>query len=203
MTEPNLSSGSHAVYDRFASTGWLCRSLWGLMALTLGMGAACFTDTPVPPTFRFQCSSDSECEQLTDGDGEVLYAQSCISGLCQYACETDLLASQSDCPPNEGYLGCFNGVCTHLCDQTDRLCSAPQTCQMGAVPPEFAAMLGGADEIGLCGIACDDADAPDCPEGQTCLEGICIDLSGLTTGSDSDSGLPTDTGTDTDPTTGG
>ncbi|MGB1274868.1 MAG: hypothetical protein ACPG77_03885 [Nannocystaceae bacterium] len=199
MTEPNHSPGAHVVGDPATSTGWLRQSLWGLIALTLGMGAACFTDTPVPPTFRFQCASDSECEQITGPDGEVLYAQSCISGLCQYACQTDLLASQSDCPPNEGFLGCFNGVCTHLCDQTDRLCSAPQACQTGTIPPEFAAMLGGAEEIGLCGIACDDADAPDCPDGQSCFEGICIDLSGLTTGSDSD----TDTGTGTDPTTGG
>ncbi len=184
------------------SRPWLRLCLLGALGFGLGAGGACFTDTPIPPTFRFQCTDDDQCDAITDDDGEVLYAQQCIDGLCQYTCTTDLLADQNDCPPNEGFFGCFNGICTHLCDGEERLCSAPHECVVADLPPEAEGLLKqlGLEELAVCGIRCDDADASSCPDGQACFDGFCVDLSGFTTGSDTD----TDTGTDTDTdTTGG
>lgn len=211
-----------------------------IAGLALGLVAGCFRQVPEPPDFRYVCASDDECVALLDDDGEPMldgdgepYRERCINGLCQFRCHGSLLealAALEDqtltvvdgCPSSGDYI-CFNGLCSNFCtvNKDPTTCPAPQTC-LGFDSFELFGDTGGATEsssssIGICGIRCDDDDAIDCPEGQVCASGLCLDLSGFgTTGGTTDAGTSgatsttttttagTDTdATDTDATTGG
>ena len=178
-------------------------------ALLLGLAAGCFRERSVPPAFRFECEADDECRTLTDDDGEPLLgadgepiAERCISGLCQFACVGSVLdlagggggGGQSPCPDDKAGYYCFNGTCNHLCDGADdpATCSPPQTCLELADFPGFEALAEaladqlGQERPGICGIRCDAEGAPPCPEGQVCLQGVCLPFGGGTTGGDTD-----------------
>lgn len=120
------------------------------IAAAMGMGA-CFIEPAAPTAFRFECSSDVEC------DGTLR----CANGLCQQPCggETDEPCGQEVC---------LNGYCSSICSLADEQCSDPQTCVSLAFPGEEPA------EIGVCVVPCGD-DAP-CPEGQLCYDqiGLCV-----------------------------
>lgn len=171
------------------------------LGLVFGLIAGCMTTVAVPPTFRFSCETDEDCAVRTiereDGE-DPAPEERCINGLCQYACTSSVLGQvdSDECPSEGNFYGCFNGTCAHTCDlEADQQCPAPQTCIGFDIPDElleqFGDIPGGVDlsNTGICGIKCDDEG--DCPEGQLCAEGTCIDLADLTnTGSDSSSGGP-------------
>lgn len=148
------------------------------MGLSLG---ACFIEPSEPPAFRAACDAASDC---ADGD-------SCIDGLCQRECT--LATFEEDCEGGN-YLLCLNGVCTSLCDPSaDSACPDPQSCLGFELPPETAQSFG-ASSLNVCGISCDDATRP-CAEGELCFEGICIDPSSSTTGTDAGTDGTGETGT--------
>jgi hypothetical protein len=194
-------------------------------SLSIGLVVGCFREATPAPGFRYQCTSDDDCITPVDENGDPLvdengdpYAEECIAGLCQHACAGSILdilsqSGSTDCPSDrEGYT-CFNGTCNHLCDAADELppCSAPQTCiEFTTLFSAFGQAADGFEEAlsslpqekpGICGIPCDDADAPACPDGQVCLEGVCLGFdSGGTTGGDTTGGDTT--GGDTTGSTG-
>ncbi|MEZ4384443.1 MAG: hypothetical protein R3A79_24150 [Nannocystaceae bacterium] len=196
------------------------RLIVGLVSsLTVGLVVGCFREATPAPGFRFQCASNDDCVALVDEDGDPVvnengepYVEQCIAGLCQYACSGSILdlvspSGGSDCPSDRDGYTCFNGTCNHLCDAADELppCPSPQTCIEFT---ELLAVFGDAAEgfqesleslpqekPGICGILCDAADAPACPDGQVCYEGVCI-------GFDSGGGTTGTTGDATDGTTG-
>jgi hypothetical protein len=139
------------------------------------------TTVSLPPQFRFSCTTDDDCQAVVDDEGSEEYRERCIAGLCQYPCEGSLLTTiPGECPAND-YFGCFNGVCTHLCDNVTQLCPYPQKCIVQDIPDEFVGQIpGGIDleQTGLCGVRCDAEGAIDCPEGQVCLEGVCLSFGG-------------------------
>ena len=146
-----------------------------LLILTLGVGffagfAACFIDTPQPPSFFFDCGSDADCQ-----DGEE-----CVSGLCQVTCTFETF--EDDCPSSDGYIACFNGVCAKSCSLSDDApCTKPHDCvafDLGGI--DLGGLGGGLDpdDFGLCGEACDPDDPSTCAEGEFCFEGYCAPLGG-------------------------
>ena len=163
---------------------------WGL-GLMAGIIAGCMTSVGLPPQFRFSCASDDDCQVITDENGDTMYEEKCISGLCQYPCNGTILTNISgECPAEKEFFGCFNGVCSHLCDNVTELCRHPQVCvvQDIEIPPEFADQIpGGIDleQTGICGIRCDAEGAPPCPNEQICLEGVCLGF-GTNSGTNSD-----------------
>lgn len=181
------------------------RSLRMRLLLTVGLCAGvvvgCATPVGIPPQFRFTCETDEDCQVIVDEENADMYQERCISGLCQYPCTGSVLAPvEGECP--DDFIGCFNGVCSNLCETATKQCPSPQTCIIQDVPDELAGQLPiDLTESGVCGIRCDEAGAPDCPDGQFCIEGACFGFSDFTGGSDTSTGGST--GTDTDTDTGG
>ncbi|MEZ4450732.1 MAG: hypothetical protein R3B09_14720 [Nannocystaceae bacterium] len=196
-----------------------------IVAFALGLFAGCFRQAPLPPDFRYECVSDDECVSYLGDDGEPLlnadgdpYKERCINGLCQYPCGgslLDILSQQADngCPPNESYV-CFNGLCANLCDgsKDPTTCSSPQKCvelaTLDVIADNDAAQTYieksfTIERPGVCGLTCDNPEFGECPDGQICTGGMCLDLSDFgTTGTTG--GTTTDGGTtDTDATSGG
>lgn len=184
-----------------------------LAALLIGLAAGCFRERAVPPAFRFECERDDECRTLTDDNGDPLLdadgqpiAERCISGLCQFACDGSILdlfagssgmgGGASSCPSDKDGYYCFGGTCNHLCDAADDppTCSPPHKClEFGSFDTfaMYAELLADSlplERPGICGLRCDDAGAPDCPEGQLCIDGVCLPLGGGTTGGDTTGG---------------
>lgn len=116
-----------------------------LLALAFALGAlgGCFLSANPPPSFRYNCKIDGDCQVLTcrgdliaipDADAaglqlaedcdEVLEAeknkfyearQACLDGLCEYPCEL----STDVCPADKGHRLCFNGTCATACGYDD------------------------------------------------------------------------------------
>ena len=136
------------------------RQIRTLMLLTsaAALGAvlsagACFIEPAAPSTFRFECSSDSEC----DAD------ERCSSGLCQQPC-----GGQDDADCGQEAPICLNGYCASICPVDDDVCPDPQECMSLAVSGEDPG------ESGVCAVACSDANP--CAEGELCYEelGLCV-----------------------------
>lgn len=152
------------------------------LGLAFGLGA-CFGDTQQPSAYRFDCKSDGDCKD----------PEQCIEGLCQIPCT--FASFEDDCPAEQNFVSCFNGVCSNLCELDDgAACPGAQSCvEVPFDPGAVGGGFGGVDvsNLGVCGIKCTDGS---CPDGELCLEGICIPLEGGETGG---------TGGDTTGDTGG
>ena len=123
------------------------------LGLTLALGGvACFIEPAPPASFRFECSSDSECEPT----------ERCAQGLCQQPCggETNQSCGQTGV--------CLNGYCSSTCSLADPQCSSPQTCT-SLTPPGVEP-----SDTGICMVPCDDQNP--CAEGSLCYEdlGLCV-----------------------------
>lgn len=163
------------------------RTPWFLTLSTIIISISCFLEKELPPTFRFSCEEDAQCANIQDENGQTMYVERCIDGLCQYPCTTSLLDEFSDCPPNRGLL-CFNGVCSNLCDPSAEPppCSSPHACQALSIPEgldpmdftdvDLSAFTSG---LGVCAIPCDANNPNSCPQGQACLDGVCLTLPNL------------------------
>lgn len=143
-----------------------------LLALAFALGAlgGCFLTPNPPPSFRYNCSADSDCRVLTcRGDlvaipdaeaagmvlaedcDEVLEAdkskyyearQACLDGLCEYPCEL----STDVCPAGKGYNLCFNGTCATACGFDDERFPDPDaTCSS----PQKCVLYGDDIELAL------------------------------------------------------
>lgn len=150
--------------------------------------AGCYGERLPPPTFRFDCDSDKDCNEN----------ESCRDGLCQIPCTSNTF--DDDCPSGEGFAMCFNGVCSHLCPTDKDVCPPPQTClelseEAASSSGGMGGMGGGGEDMnyGICGVLCESVD--DCPETEICMMGACIPVDDGDTGGDGSTGTDT-TGTD-------
>lgn len=129
--------------------------------------AACYSEKPAPPGYRYACTSDGDCRSNEE----------CTEGICLTPCTQ--ATAQEDCRGSD-HLLCFNGVCTSGCQVSDENCPASQEC----IDLEALGIMldfGGGGFIsqssgpsGLCGNLCDPNDADACPENEQCLFGFCV-----------------------------
>jgi len=200
------------------------RLILAATAFLSGVAGGCFLKPASAPGFRYTCESDADClardckgglipmadaeglvegcdtpEVKADGTLGVGYRQTCIAGLCEFAC--DLYTFADDCPPASGYSFCFNGRCANICgtddltkynfDSTDDFCTPPQRCipfaedqldpevlkekfGVGGGGPGGFSIDGLTVGAGFCGTRCDADGAPDCPPGQYCTGALCV-----------------------------
>lgn len=155
--------------------------------------AGCYTERLPPPTFRYRCDEDGDCDDT----------ERCVRNLCQIPC-TQLTAS-ADCP--RGYVGCLNGSCASLCMLEDDACPSSQSCvdvglnmEGGSDVPLVGACGESCRETGcpsgeicaapildVCVLTCDAVDLP-CPADFVCYEGGCLPRQVIPESTGSDSG---------------
>lgn len=136
------------------------------LALACGVGVSigCYSERLPPPTYRYACDADEDCDP-----GEV-----CLDGLCQIPCTQATF--DEDCPSEDFYIACFNGVCSDACTVGKAQCPAPQSCislglDVSGGDGGFTAGAPVDDPIGVCGVECEPGS---CPEGEQCLQGFCV-----------------------------
>ncbi len=120
------------------------------LAFALGstLGISCFNEPLPPSTFRFACDADADC-----GDLEF-----CRSGVCERSCSQ--VTAAEDCPMEDGFATCFNGACASTCGIGSSVCPSGQTCLD----------LGFGQDVGICGLECDAGENADiCPQGEVCI----------------------------------
>jgi hypothetical protein len=148
--------------------------------LLVSVLVGCYSDRQAPPNFRHACSADGDCNRL----------ENCISGLCQRPC-TQATADE-DCPSEDGFATCFNGVCvtscelpaeecsgetsTEVCERPElqTTCTNPHRClDLGFDLGGGGSFVGGSSDValGVCGEWCTENS---CPEGEICLENFCV-----------------------------
>ncbi len=133
------------------------------LVVALGLGAAlvtgCYSEQLPPSTYRYACEGDGDCNR-----DEI-----CRRGVCERPC-TQLTAAD-DCPFEDGYAACFNGVCASTCELERDYCPASQECLDLGIEGGGGNPFGGSSAaVGICGIQCDADDNADlCPEGETCI----------------------------------
>jgi hypothetical protein len=138
-----------------------------VLACAVTASVACFSERLAPPTFRYRCTSDMDCNE----------PEACIRGLCQIPCTQATF--REDCPSAGSYAACFNGTCSNLCTIGEDHCPDPQTCI--DLPIDTSAAGGGGPfggaqptgPLGICGVECVPGDDV-CPEGEACLQGFCV-----------------------------
>ncbi|MCY1066992.1 hypothetical protein OV090_19630 [Nannocystis sp. RBIL2] len=143
-----------------------------LLALAFALGAlgGCFLTPNPPPSFRYNCSADSDCrvlscrgdlvlipdaeaagmvlaedcDEVPEADKSKYYEarQACLDGLCEYPCEL----STDVCPAEKGYNLCFNGTCATACGFDDERFPDPDaTCSS----PQRCVLYGDDIELAL------------------------------------------------------
>ncbi len=188
-------------------------------AFLAGAAGGCFLKPAAAPGFRYTCETTNDClardckgglipmadaealiegcdspEVKADGTLGVGFRQTCIAGLCEFACGFTTVGD--DCPPSSGFSFCFNGRCATTCgtedltkynfETNDDYCTPDQRCipiAEGQIEPDlFESMMGQGsinisslpDGAGFCGVRCDAEDAPDCPPGEYCTGAACL-----------------------------
>lgn len=145
------------------------RSLLLVLGAVVGL-AACFGDTQKPAAYRFECDADGDCKD----------PEKCIEGLCQVPCT--FATAEDDCSAE--FVTCVNGTCANLCELDDSAaCPGAQACIEAPIDLGGGG-FGGVDtsNLGVCGVEC---SADSCPDGEFCLEGICLPIdTGGDTGGD-------------------
>lgn len=142
----------------------MARPLPLLLSIAAGFAAAsaCYSERLAPPTFRYSCSSDGDCNA----------DERCLGGLCQVPC-TQL--TFDDVCTQQNHLACFNGVCSTGCvpSEDENPCPSSQTCIDVGLSASGGSFVSSGSEmmIGICGSQCTEGS---CPEGEDCVEGVCI-----------------------------
>lgn len=135
------------------------------LAAVFGVGflAGCYSERATPPTYRYPCSSSSECPE----------DESCVEGLCQIPCTQATF--EDDCPQNGSFLACFNGVCAGGCEVDQDQCPNGTECVDLGLDVSGGGFIGGGSTatIGVCGRMCETGEAS-CPTGEVCIEGFCV-----------------------------
>lgn len=143
-----------------------------LLALAFALGAfgGCFLSPNIPPSFRYDCTTDADCrvlncrgdlvkiadadagglilaedcDDLAEGEDTKFYEarQVCMGGLCEFPCELTTDA----CPAEKGYNLCFNGACATRCgNDLERFPDPGATCSN----PQDCLIFGEDIEIAL------------------------------------------------------
>lgn len=151
---------------RFASPSSRFLGILAGLATAAAMTEGCFSERLAPPTFRFACGDDRDCEG----------PEKCIDGLCQVPCSQATFAE--DCAEGGTFALCLNGVCSSTCAIDEVECPGNQTClDLGVDLGQLAGgggFGGGSSDarIGVCGTPC-EGDAS-CPSGEVCFTGFCV-----------------------------
>lgn len=160
-----MTSPAAAIHRPTRAVGLV--GLLASLALGGGFGASsgCYSEREPPPTYRYQCGGDGDCD-----DGEA-----CRGGICERTCS--LATFEDDCGAD--FVACFNGACSSTCEVGAGVCPSAQEC---VDLSEFGVDLGGGASnpfgggssaaVGICGRMCDDSNDL-CPSGETCLVGFC------------------------------
>ncbi len=125
------------------------------------MAAACYGERQPPPTFRYACNSDADCEN----------PERCMHGLCQVPCS--MMTAEDVCTA-DNHLACFNGACSTGCNPDDSdVCPKTQTCVDIGLMLMQGGQFGATEDqkLGVCGTACTEGS---CPTGEVCVEGFCL-----------------------------
>jgi hypothetical protein len=143
----------------------MVRPLPVLLAVLAGfaVASACYSERQPPPTFRYACNSDADCDN----------SERCMNSLCQVPCSQ---ATAEDVCTSDNHLLCFNGACATGCDPEDAdACPTAQQCVNLGIEVSQSGFGGGGTTqfLGVCGIACTETS---CPTGEACLEGFCLEL---------------------------
>ncbi|HWB76954.1 MAG TPA: hypothetical protein VG755_18430 [Nannocystaceae bacterium] len=131
------------------------------------MAAACYSEKPAPPGYRYACSSDGDCRSNEE----------CTEGICLTPCTQ--ATAKDDCQGSD-HLLCFNGVCTSGCQVSDENCPASQECidlEMLGITLDSGGggfISSSSGPTGLCGSLCDVNDPDACPGDEQCLFGFCV-----------------------------
>jgi hypothetical protein len=129
--------------------------------------AACYTEKPAPPGYRYLCNSDGDCRPN----------ETCINELCQVPCTQ--ATAKDDCTGSD-HLLCFNGVCTSGCNVDNENCPHSQECldleDLGIMLEQGGSSFFSTPSgpTGLCANFCDPEDPKACPTGELCLAGFCV-----------------------------
>ena len=147
--------------------------MWGtLVSLGLGggfgFGSGCYAEREPPPTYRYQCGGDGDCNE----------GEACRGGICERLCTQATFADDCD---TGTHVMCFNGACSNTCEVGAGVCPSVHECvdlsELGVdVSGGSSNPFGGGGSsgpLGVCGRKCEEGDDL-CPDGETCLPDITI-----------------------------
>ena len=172
------------------------RPLPYVAAAVIGVAIGCYSDRLPPPTYRYVCQTNDDCNCTADTDGDQIdpdchdhhtgseWGEVCISGLCQFPCtlaNSSIRCAQDPAKPITGsFATCFDQVCSSTCRIGKNDCYGPQKCLR--IPGALSSLVGGGgggggnplggggsstEAIGLCGVACQSS--ADCNGGTACI----------------------------------
>lgn len=126
-----------------------------------GFGSGCYAEREPPPTYRYQCGGNGDCEE----------GESCREGICERTCTQATF--EDDC--DSTHVMCFNGACSNTCEVGAGVCPSVQECvdlsELGVdIGGGSSNPFGGSTSgpLGICGRKCSESDDL-CPDGETCL----------------------------------
>jgi len=159
-----------AAQTRPRASAWRV-SLGALVSLGLGagfgFGSGCYAEREPPPTYRYQCGGDGDCEE----------GEECRDGICERMCTQATF--EDDCDTST-HVMCFNGACSNTCEVGANVCPSVQECvdlsELGIdIGGGSSNPFGGGSSatLGICGRKCSEGDDL-CPDGEMCLPDLTI-----------------------------